>query len=117
MNTKFGGWLFQWRVGRGMSVRALAETLGVSGAYISALETGRNVVSKAFLENLLKLNPKLPAATLRGYFTDDVLAHKALKKSRTELLVWARALASVEDKKQAEKIRLALANCGIELPK
>lgn len=116
MNTKFGTWLFNWRLSQNLSVRALAEVLGVSGAYISALEVGRNVVSKMFLDNLFKIYPDLNTEEIIGFFSYDVQEHKKLKKSRTDLIVWARALATVNDDDQQKRIREVLKQNGIDIP-
>ena len=117
MNTKFGAWLFQWRISQRSSVRALGDKLGVSGAYISALETGRNVVSQAFLDKLFDLYPELATKEIIAYFKEDIQNHKKLKKSRSDLIVWARALASLDDVKQTENIRKVLKENGIDIPK
>ncbi|MGL4676585.1 MAG: helix-turn-helix domain-containing protein [Brevinema sp.] len=118
MNTKFGEWLFQWRIAQGLSVRACGALFNVSGSYISALETGRNVVSKSFLDTMISKYPKLEQDTkLNKFFQEDVNAHKQLKHNRIELVVWARALATIQDKKQADSIRKALEQNGIHVPK
>lgn len=117
MNTEFGAWLFQWRISQRLSVRALGDKLRVSGAYVSALETGRNVVSQAFLDKLFDLYPELATKEILSYFKKDIQNHKKLKKSRADLIVWARALASLDDAKQTENIRKVLKENGIDIPK
>jgi len=93
MNTKFGEWLFKWRVAQGLSVRACGALFEVSGSYISALETGRNVVSKSFLDAMIMKFPELKDdKNLQKLFKEDVSAHKQLKHNRTELVVWAKSV-------------------------
>lgn len=117
MNTKFGEWLFKWRIAQGLSVRACGNLFDVSGSYISALETGRNVVSKVFLDTMIEKFPELVKdKNLQNFFKEDVSQHKQLKHNRTELIVWARALATIQDEKQAANIRKVLKENGIDIP-
>lgn len=59
MATKFGKFLRKLRIDRGMVIRDMAEMLGVSPAYLSAIELGKRAIPDSFVDNLcnaFKLN-------------------------------------------------------------
>lgn len=59
MATKFGKFLRKLRIDRGMVIRDMAEILGVSPAYLSAIELGKRAIPDAFVDSLctaFKLN-------------------------------------------------------------
>lgn len=52
MATKFGKFLRKLRIDKGMVIRDMAETLGVSPAYLSAIELGKRAIPDLFVDNL-----------------------------------------------------------------
>ncbi|BBU96272.1 helix-turn-helix domain-containing protein [Providencia rettgeri] len=59
MATKFGKFLRKLRIDRGMVIRDMAEILGVSPAYLSAIELGKRAIPDTFVDSLctaFKLN-------------------------------------------------------------
>ncbi|MEQ4693442.1 MULTISPECIES: helix-turn-helix domain-containing protein [Providencia] len=59
MATKFGKFLRKLRIDKGMVIRDMATMLGVSPAYLSAIELGKRAIPDSFVDNLcdaFKLN-------------------------------------------------------------
>ncbi len=52
MATKFGKYLRKLRIDKSMVIRDMAEILGVSPAYLSAIELGKRAIPNSFVNSL-----------------------------------------------------------------
>lgn len=52
MLTPFGKAIRKMRIDEGMSLKSMADSLGVSSSYLSAVETGKRAVTKPLLDGI-----------------------------------------------------------------
>lgn len=54
MRTEFGKYVAKLRIDKDISLRDLAKIIGVSAAYLSAVETGKKTVTNILFSNLIR---------------------------------------------------------------
>ncbi|WP_286694964.1 helix-turn-helix domain-containing protein [Spongiibacter sp. UBA1325] len=54
MNTPYGKEIRKLRIDKGLTLKALADQLGVASSYVSAIEKGRKKLTNPFVENVVK---------------------------------------------------------------
>lgn len=95
-NIKTGALIAQMRKEKGMTQKALADSIGVSNAAISKWETGKGFPDISLLE---------PLSNALGLTVSEILAGERLEDtSLSDTLV--RDMADISSKEQAQKARL-----------
>lgn len=110
MLTELGKILRKIRIDRQELLRDMAEILGVSAAYLSAVETGKRNAPQAWVEKIVQaydLNT-IDAAQLRNAFEESrdevrISLQSVSSQQRNAAISFAKALEGLSDE-QLEKI-------------
>ena len=81
MLNAFGQWLRKFRIDKGLLLKDMANTLGISSAFLSAMETGRKSIPNGFADKICE-SYQLDN-TLRGALTDAI--EKSKRKVQLDL--------------------------------
>ena len=81
MLTAYGKAARKWRIDRHMRLRDMARDLGVSVAYLSALETGRKPLAAS-----TPIVAKLPAELQRVVYAEEIKFHDAARATLCAML-------------------------------
>lgn len=115
MLTPFGKAVRKHRIDAGMTLRAMADVLGVSAAFLSAVETGRKPLPEGFVDRIavvldldmaaraeLKKAAEISAREMKMHFGRD-----ASVRDREVATLFARQFSELSDAEK-EKIRAIL---------
>lgn len=107
MFTQFGKLLRKIRIDQGMLLKGMAEGVGVSAAFLSAVETGKKVVSDDLVERIAKFLSYAPGSADFNKLQDAaVISRGEISMSTRDLddkqqetaLAFARNLESLQAK-------------------
>ncbi|MBI0095998.1 hypothetical protein A9G28_12780 [Gilliamella sp. Fer1-1] len=116
MATKLGKLIRKLRIDHGTTLRKMAETLGISSAYLSAIELGKRAVPNDFLHKLKESYAlsesdykelKDSVESFSSHFTVNLDSANARQKD--VFIEFARMLDNL-DSKDLEKINSVLEN-------
>lgn len=113
MVTEFGRLLREWRHERGMLLRQMADELGWTSAYISAIETGRKPITDKFLATIIEycaadegLAQRMKEAAKNSPVRAQIDLMDASSEDRRLVAQFARRYQEISDESKTEIMRL-----------
>lgn len=116
MLTPFGKAVRKIRIDRGISLKAMADTLGVSSSYVSAVENGRKPIAKSFFNEVvlffnLNENERKELDRAKDLSSNSIVINvtSSNENARETLLAFARRFESLPDN-ELKKIQAIINN-------
>ena len=104
MLTAFGKALRKLRIDRGEILKSMADQLGISSSYLSAIETGKRVIPEDFITRLSQLYTlsgediqQLENAKLQGMTEVKLDLNNVSFEKRNAALVFARKFEEMDE--------------------